>query len=374
MLKPSIKAAFVAFKMLFLALILSSTAFAYEGSLSIPKQENGYIELNLNDFSGDFDSTTPSDFLQVFLDNGKNCCEEITPITGKYSRHNNKLRFLPSFALIKGQDYRIKTLKLNSKNAYQYTRFQIQPQGQERQPEVTAIFPSGDLLAENVLRFYVHFSVPMKPHVALDYIKLKDDKGHIDNAAFMKFKQELWSADRKRLTLLMDPGRIKRGVATNLNLGPALIAGREYQLIIDQGWPTANGDSVLSHYSKPLTITEAIRELPNTEAWQFTLPRMKTNNALEIQFDRPFDAQGLHKHIKLVSKSGEEIQGKVSIRKNETLWQFTPKRAWQEKQFSILVDSTLEDIAGNNFKDLLDHSIKVKTKQVNKILIPITLK
>ena len=73
-----------------------------------------------------------------------------------------------------------------------------------RPTKVTQIQPSSSQTPENTLRFYLYFAQPMKPNVAFNYIKLVNAAGEEDNAAFMKFKQELWSADRKRLTLLMD--------------------------------------------------------------------------------------------------------------------------------------------------------------------------
>ena len=36
----------------------------------------------------------------------------------------------------------------------------------------------------------------------------------------MRLKQELWNEDLVRLTVLIDLGRIKRNVATNVELGP----------------------------------------------------------------------------------------------------------------------------------------------------------
>lgn len=51
----------------------------------------------------------------------------------------------------------------------------------------------------------------------------------------MRLKKELWNEDRARLTVLIDPGRIKRNVATNEALGRALLASRDYMLFVDIG-------------------------------------------------------------------------------------------------------------------------------------------
>jgi hypothetical protein len=47
--------------------------------------------------------------------------------------------------------------------------------------------------------------------------------------------------DMTRLTLFIDPGRIKRGVAPLEEIGPALHAGKRYTLEIDSGWHDASG-------------------------------------------------------------------------------------------------------------------------------------
>ena len=44
-----------------------------------------------------------------------------------------------------------------------------------------------------------------------------------------------------RLTLLLDPGRIKRGVRPLEEIGGALQVGRTYTLVIDDAWPDAKG-------------------------------------------------------------------------------------------------------------------------------------
>ncbi|MEP3330600.1 hypothetical protein [Sedimentitalea sp.] len=72
----------------------------------------------------------------------------------------------------------------------------------------------------------------MKPRVAFDDIKLLDHDGNVDDAVFMRFKQELWKADRVRLTPLMEPGRLKREVATNLRLGPVRTEGRAFEPLV----------------------------------------------------------------------------------------------------------------------------------------------
>ena len=357
-----------------------SAALGNEGSLTIPSHVAQAVELNLSERYTDRDHIDYSELLQVYVGNDMDCCTNMDPIAGSYEADNGTVKFIPRFGFVEGQDYVIRVQRWSEDKEgddngvfYNLTPFTIQPNTPIVKPEVTAIYPSGDILPENTLRFYIHFSTPMKPHVAFEYIKLVDTSGNVDDAAFMQFKQELWSEDRRRLTVLIDPGRIKRNVSTNLSLGPALHKGESYQFVVEEGWPTANGTETLASFSKSYFVSDALRELPNSENWEITAPAIRTKDTLEIQFDRPFDHQLLHKDIKVFSAAGEEIQGEVLIRNHETEWHFRPNEAWVNERIHIVVDSELEDVAGNNFRDLLDHSIETETRDRSPILISIDL-
>ncbi|NNF64045.1 MAG: hypothetical protein HKN07_07270 [Acidimicrobiia bacterium] len=183
---------------------------------------------------------------------------------------------------------------------------------------------------------------------------MRDASGRTDRAAFMRFKQELWNADRTRLTVLIDPGRIKRSVATNLDLGPALLEGHRYELIVDQGWASADGSSVLPSFSKHFLVGGALREPPSVERWSWQPPRPGTRDALRIVFDRPFDRHPLDDALCVVAIEGQGIDGEPCVGENESSWSFIPDEPWISSDVRITVDDTLEDVAGNNFRELFD--------------------
>lgn len=348
---------------------------ADEGGLILPTRIGEPVQLDAPDIGADADPAELSERLQVYVGSGEACCAGRSPIAGRYEIDGSSLTFHPMFAFVEGQAYvvSIKPSDGTSEASRQLTDFTIEPAEPIAPPRVIGIYPSGDRLPENVLRFYIHFSTPMSPHRAFDHIKLVDADGHADEAAFMKFKQELWSEDRKRLTVLMDPGRIKRGVAQNLTLGPALVEGRRCKLIVEGGWPAANGSEPLIAHEKPFVVSKALRNLPNVEAWDIQVPELHSEDPLQITFDRPFDAHLLESDIRVVSKTGEIIDGDVVVDDHETAWRFQPSDAWDSETIDIVVDSELEDVAGNNFKDLLDHSVGTKTKDISDVRISIDL-
>ena len=345
------------------------------GRLALPVHVDEPIFVQLPDRKTDWETTDPSNLLQVFVGQVEGCCKDQTPISGRYEYKGDRLVFTPAFPFVVGQDYVVRLQMPKGQKGWveERTAFTIAPASTLADAEVVGIYPSGKVLPENVLRFYIHFARPMKPHVAFDYIKLLDASGNADEAAFMKFKQELWNEDRTRLTLLMDPGRIKREVATNVLLGPALRAGERYELVVEGGWPTADGTSLLTAFSNPFVVAEALRELPNTDHWDITAPGWGTKDVIEIRFDRPFDYELLLKDIRVVSEDGQKIDGEIQIGNHEYEWRFLPDHPWRAENIFIIVNSELEDVAGNNFKDLLDHRVDTETKNHSQISIPITL-
>lgn len=347
-----------------------------ESRLILPANIDEPVFVQLPDNKIDWETADPSNLLQVYVGQEDICCEDQTPMAGRYAFNGDKLVFTPAFPFVTGQDYVARLQMPNGQEGWiqERTTFTIAPVTPLVDAKVTGIYPSGNVLPENVLRFYIHFARPMKPHVAFEYIKLLDASGNADEAAFMRFKQELWNEDRTRLTLLMDPGRIKREVATNIQLGPALRAGKRYELMIEEGWPTADGTSQLAAFSKPFVVAQALRELPDSEAWDITVPGRGTQQMIAIRFDRPFDYQLLLKDIHVLSEDGQKIPGEIQIGEHEYEWHFLPKHPWSAEKILIVVNSELEDVAGNNFKDLLDHKVDTETKSHSQISIPLRLK
>ena len=349
-----------------------STALANERGLILPSQVNSNIEFTVKEQLGDIN---PASLLQVFVGSQEMCCDGKSPMAGRYSVIDDTVIFDPAFDFVTGQSYTVATRQADGSNDVtpELKEFSIKSVNEAIKPEVLMVYPSGPTLPENTLRFYIHFSTPMKPHLSEKFIRLVDAEGNSDNTAFMKFKQELWSKDRKRLTLLMDPGRIKRGVAQNVRQGPALLAGNTYSIVVDAGWPSASGKHESPRFEKVFSVTSALRTLPDTELWKIESPEISTVEPLVIKFDRPFDNQLAQSSIRVFNQEGNLISGAVSIDSNEKIWRFQPEKKWQGDALQIAVDAQFEDVAGNNFKDLLDHSVKTDVKSINQIRFEVAL-
>lgn len=362
-----------------LALLLSgASAAAHANNLILPDRPDAGLGITLTHGSMDAD---PSNHLQVYVGKSAMCCANKLPMAGRYTTNDRTIIFKPAFNFNDRQTYTAVTKSGNTghdSEARTLHEFRLESANRAAAPEVIEIYPSGDKIPENTLRFYIHFSTPMKPHVSADYIKLVNNDGVEDSAAFMAFKQELWSEDRKRLTVLMDPGRIKRGVAQNRISGPALIEGNHYSIVVQHGWPSAAGNGVAPAFEKRFLATRALRALPDTDLWSLNVPRMSTREPLEINLDRAFDIALLENAVTVLNSIGEVIPGTVAIMNTERTWQFKPRTPWTASTVRVAVASLLEDVAGNNFLELLDHSVdsavNATVSQLEQRVIHISLK
>jgi hypothetical protein len=326
-----------------------------EPDLLLPHAADEPVMWRLVDDEADRLQSEGGRVLELFVGGADAFDDRRLPVAGRYEHEGELLRFRPAFDLVAGQDYVVRTRRQGEPP--RLTEFRIPREAAAAPALVTDVYPSGDVLPENVLRFYVHFSAPMAPHLVSDFIRLRDASGRADPAAFMRFKQELWNADRTRLTVLIDPGRIKRSVATNLELGPALREGRRYALTIDAGWPAADGSSTLPAFSKSFGVAQALRERPDVEQWTWESPQPGTREPFVITFDRPFDRHLLPEAIHLVARDGQRIDGTPRIGPDETSWSLIPNEPWPAGDVRVDVEDTLEDIAGSNLRELLDRNI-----------------
>ena len=77
-----------------------------------------------------------------------------------------------------------------------------------------------------------------------EQIRVRDGAGREIELAFLELDEELWDPSMTRLTLLIDPGRIKRGVKPLEDVGPVFEAGRNYSLSVAADCRDAAGRSL----------------------------------------------------------------------------------------------------------------------------------
>jgi hypothetical protein len=233
--------------------------------------------------------------------------------------------------------------------------------------EVTDIFPSCDLLPENLLRFYVCFSNSMQRGRALKEISLLDSDGQPVADALYRPPVELWDRSMRNLTVLLDPGRLKRWVGPNVELGPPLKVGRAYRLEIGSGMIDLYGRSLRERFRKHFVVGDPIREHISVEDWKILSPATGCQQPLLLMFPAPLDWALLLQTIAIESADGLVIDGRVVVDRHERQWSFTPTSPWATGVYHIRVGSGLEDVCGNNITGAFDRSLRKGPNLVTRI-------
>jgi hypothetical protein len=191
---------------------------------------------------------------------------------------------------------------------------------------------------------------------AWEHIQLLDAAGKPLPDIFLEFGQELWDADNQRLTVWFDPGRIKRGLTSNMNLGPSIEEGNRYTLSIDRGWHDARGVPLVEGYKKAFRGGSADRTAPDPKKWRITTPKPGTSEPLVVDFGESMDYVGLQKTLSVASSRGA-VAGTGAVSRMETRWSFTPRQPWAAGDYRLLVNSALEDLAANKIGQLFDMDV-----------------
>lgn len=276
----------------------------------------------------------------------------LPPMLGSYELKGGMLRFDPQFPLEPGITYRAVFRPERIPGDFGKTAvssaFKLPPRRITPATTVSKIYPSADLLPENLLKFYLHFSAPMNRGNIYDHIHLLDESGKEVELPFLEIDEELWDSAMTRLTLFIDPGRIKRGVKPLEEIGPSLETGKSYTLVISREWRDGDGNPLREDYRKSFKVTSPDREPPDPANWNITSPPKNSREPLAIVFPEPMEHALAQRMIRVASETGEVVAGTASLEDHERRWIFIPDNSWQSGQYNLIIQTTLEDLAGNN--------------------------
>ncbi len=273
------------------------------------------------------------------------------PIFGTYQRRPGQLVFTPRYPLVPDQCYRA-TLEL-PRGKLTEAEYRVPAPPPAPRAVVEKVYPSTDTLPANQLKFYLHFSRPMREsREVFDRIQLLDAAGKPVEEPWRR--TELWSADRKRLTLWIHPGRIKQGVNLREEFGPVLHPGREYRLVIGAELLDDDGRPLARAFTKKFRTGPEDRERPLPERWQVRPPLVDSRRPLVLEFPRPLDRALLDRFVTVLDAHGQPVAGRIEVGAEERSWAFHPARPWQDATYRVKVDGRLEDLAGNTPVSLFD--------------------
>ncbi len=256
-------------------------------------------------------------------------------MSGTYSWSEGTLTFTPRYPLVAGVQYKA---VYNASSIV----FEVPQKTTGIATRLDRMYPSATTLPANQLKLYLEFSQPMSRGGVWSHIHLIRDDGKAVELPFLEIDQELWSPDQKRLTVLFDPGRIKRGVTPQVEMGEVLEPGRSYTLLVDRELRDANNQPLAEEFKHQFRIAPSLRQGIDLKKWTVTGPKSGSTAPLEIVFDRPLD-WALVQHTLQV----KGITGTVAIDREETRWRFTPSQPWKAGRHELVIDMALEDLAGN---------------------------
>ncbi len=290
---------------------------------------------------------------------------ESTAVVGRWVATDTTLEFRPSYPFDRGRAYavRVDPSRLIPPRSGPIFDSIVSLSAGDRTPVTSVIrtLPSSDVLPENLLRFYIEFSAPMSREGGLAHVKLLDDSGADVAGAFLPLEADFWNQDRTRYTLFLDPGRVKRGILPNEQMGRAIVAGRRYTLAIDSLWRDAMGLPLRRSYRRSFRGGPADEQPVSLASWRVTSPAAGTRDPLIVTFDEPVDHGLLHRALGVTTARGRVVTGETEVATGEMQWRFRPRDPWQSGPHHLVVLAILEDPSGNRIgrafeADRFDHA------------------
>jgi hypothetical protein len=276
---------------------------------------------------------------------------DVPPLLGDYDIDGGTLVFSPQFPFEPGVRYRA-VFRPPDGSASLEARFDPLDRDTTPVARVTAVYPTADVLPSNQLRVYIYFSVPMSRGEADDRIRVLDASG-MELPGVLLPAEELWDRDNQRLTMTFDPGRIKRGLTSNEALGPPIEDGEDYVLVIDREWLDARGVPMVEEFRKEFRGGPALRTPPDPVVWTVVAPAAGTVDRLVVTFPVSMNYPLLQRMLAVEGPDGG-VAGRVAVARNETEWHLTPNAPWLAGPHRLLVDQSLEDLAGNSIDQPFD--------------------
>ena len=196
-------------------------------------------------------------------------------VAGSYAVTDSAIVFTPMFGLDPGLRYRAvfdparlpSSAALASRQAIVADVMRPKP-AQSASTVVDHVYPTTGVIPENQLRFYIHFSAPMGMKGGLEYVHLVDRAGHEVTDPFLPLDTEFWNGDRTRFTMFFDPGRVKRGVMPNEQMGRSLTAGEEYTLVVDTQWLDEHGMPLKERFTRSFRVGPADVSPLDASTWR----------------------------------------------------------------------------------------------------------
>ena len=292
----------------------------------------------------------PAEAMRVYVAEGRGAESDLPPLLGSYDIHGNVLTFAPRFPLQAGGRYRV-VFDTGMGSGPRERTFDVPETDNSAPTVVEEVYPTSDLLPENQLKFYLHFSAPMSRGEAYLRVHLLDESGKRISLPFLELDQELWDPSGRRLTIFFDPARVKRGLLPYEEAGVPIEDGKSYTLVVEKEWLDARGKALRQGFKKLFRVGPADREPPRLKDWVVTTPAADTLEPVVVEFPESLDHALLGRLVQITpAERREPVRGEILIDRRETRWRFIPDAPWRSGRYYVEVGTVLEDLAGNTLE------------------------
>ncbi len=302
-------------------------------------------------------------------------------IAARHTATTETVDVIPQFGLDPGREYVVRidasqipttTAATSRSSVPTVSRLTVPDRPVSAATQVTAIYPSAAVWPENILRFYLHFSQPMSGTSAVGHVRLVDDQGADIADALLEVDVDLWSGDYMRRTVFFDPGRVKRDIRPNREMGRALVAGRQYAIVVSREWRDSTGQSLGEEFRHAFTAGPAVEEGLQLSEWTLSQPSAGSRQDLTVQFPWPLDEGLLHRAVGVTLDDGTPVEGEVGVGPGERSWTFTPSAAWADRPHVVVVLTLLEDPSGNTVGEAFEFEMTERpaTATTDRVTLP----
>lgn len=280
---------------------------------------------------------------------------QASSILGEFTSKGERKTFTPVVPFTGGETYEI------IKNDKLYLEFSIVETMRIVSPKLSEVYPKLNVLPENLLKMYFVFNTPMQQSQStLKFIKVFERESGREVDIFLHLENELWNTDHTELTLWLDPGRIKKDLIPNKEKGIPLREGKHYEILIDSTLQSQDGIKLDKTYAKRFSVGKRDQKSPTINNNNITPPEASTGQGLGIRFSESLDYLLIPDMIRVYDAESKLIEGDFLTSKKATNTLFIPKKPWKKGRYEIVINSQLEDLAGNNFNRLFDRDLNKK--------------
>ena len=283
----------------------------------------------------------------------------LQPSAGRFEVGPDAVRFFPRFPFVPGTAYSLLVTSAESgyESAEQWS-IERPPRPARPTTAVATFYPTADTVPLNLLKLYIYFTAPMSEGWALRSIHVRRaDNGEPLENVFLQAEPELWDQDRQRLTMLLDPGRIKRGLAPHEEVGYPLIESVPIVVSVDPTFRDAAGQPLAVGWEQRYEVGPALRARIDPSTWRREAPKAGSKGGLTVSFGRPLDHALLEHSLRVLDSRGTSVLGYAYGGPGEWCWWFEPEGPWEPGLYALEVDPRLEDLSGNSVIRVFDRDL-----------------